>query len=202
MSTAPYPPPGSHGGDATEGSSGMVGQAQEKAQEVAGQAQQQAQEVAAQAKTRLREQLDERSSQAAGQINQQAADLRQVGSSLREQGKGGPAGAADRLAGYAEKVGGYLDDRDSDQLLADLEDFGRRQPWAVAAGGLALGFVASRFLKASSSRRYASRGTQHPAQDMYGYSSGHSGMRSGASEGAATRSTAPVPPPPAIPRVS
>ena len=34
--------------------------------------------------------------------------------------------------------------------------FGRRQPWAVIAGGLALGFAASRFLKASSSRRYES----------------------------------------------
>jgi hypothetical protein len=50
-----------------------------------------------------------------------------------------------------------------------VEDFGRRQPWAVIAGGLALGFAASRFLKASSSRRYESssnlpsrRGTAYP----------------------------------------
>jgi hypothetical protein len=38
--------------------------------------------------------------------------------------------------------------------LADVEAFARRQRWLVAAGGLALGFAASRFLKASSSRRY------------------------------------------------
>jgi hypothetical protein len=159
MSTRPYAPPGSQpsGSDAAEGLSGAAEQAQEKAQDLAGQAQQQAQQAAGRAKSGLRDQIDERSSQAAGQINQQAADLRAVSSSLREQGKDGPASAADKLAGYAERVGGYLSDRDSDQLLADLEDFGRRQPWAIAAGSVALGFAASRFLKASSSRRYSSR---------------------------------------------
>lgn len=166
MSTGPYAQRGSEPGDgeAAQGLSGAAGQAQEKAQEFAGQAQQQAHQAAGQVRNRLREQLDERSSQAAEQINQQASDLRAVSSSLREQGKDGPAGAADKLADYGEKLGGYLNDRDSDRLLADLEDFGRRQPWAIAVGGLALGFAASRFLKASSSRRYSSRyGAQTPS---------------------------------------
>ena len=135
----------------------VTAQAQEKAGQLAGQAQEQASQAAGEAKNRLRRQLDERSAQAAEQMNGHASDLRAVSDSLREQGKDGPARAAAKLAGYAEQVGGYLHDRDSDALLADVEDFGRRQPWAVAAGGLALGFAASRFLKASSSRRYASR---------------------------------------------
>jgi hypothetical protein len=126
-------------------------------QQVADQAQQKAQETANQAKSRLREQVDQRSSDAAAQINGQAADLRAVSESLREQGKDSPARAADWLAEHAERVGAYLRDRDTDALVADAEDFGRRQPWALAAGGLALGFAASRFLKASSSRRYSSR---------------------------------------------
>jgi hypothetical protein len=136
-----------------------AGQAQEKAQEVAGQAQEKAQAAAGQAQAKLREQLDQRSVQVAEQINEQASDLRSVSQTLREQGKDGPAKAADRLAEYAEKVGGYLRDKDSDALLHDAEDFGRRKPAAFAAGGLALGFLASRFLKASSSQRYASRST-------------------------------------------
>lgn len=126
---------------------------QQKTQELAGQAQQ----AATQVKGKLHEQLDERSSQAAEQINEQASDLRSVSESLREQGKEGPAKAADRLAEYAEKVGTYLRDNDSNALLADAEDFGRRQPWAVGAGALALGFAAARFLKASSRERYAAR---------------------------------------------
>ena len=51
----------------------------------------------------------------------------------------------------------YLRESDADRILSDVEDFGRRQPWAVIAGGVALGLVASRFLKASSTRRYDQR---------------------------------------------
>lgn len=134
----------------------------EKAGEVAGQAQQSAQQAVGQAREKMREQLAQRTSQAAEQINGQASDLRSVSDSLREQGKNGPAEAAGRLAGYAERVGGYLRDKDPDALLNDAEEFGRRRPWATAAGGLALGFAASRFLKASSSQRYQSRTAQTP----------------------------------------
>jgi ElaB/YqjD/DUF883 family membrane-anchored ribosome-binding protein len=130
---------------------------QARAAEAAGQAQQTAQQAAGQAQVKLREQLNQRSSQVAGQINEQASDLRSVSQALREQGKDGPAKAADRLAEYAERVGGYLRDKDSDALLADAEDFGRRRPWAVVAGGMALGLAASRVLKASSSQRYQTR---------------------------------------------
>lgn len=138
----------------------VAGQAQEKAQQAAGQAQEKAQQAAGQVQDRVREQIDQRSSQAAEQIKEQGADLRSVGETLREQGKHGPAKAVDRLAEYAQKAGDYLSDKDSHALLSDAEDFGRRQPWAIAAGGLALGFAASRFLKASSSQRYQS----HPSR--------------------------------------
>jgi hypothetical protein len=137
--------------------------AQAKAQEATGQAQEKAQAVASQVQDRLRGQLNQRSSQVAGQINEQASDLRSVGDSLREQGKQGPAKAADRMAEYAEKVGGYLSETDPDGLLRDAENFGRRQPAALAAGGLLLGFAASRFLKASSSRRHSAQNAGQPA---------------------------------------
>jgi hypothetical protein len=93
--------------------------------------------------------------------------VRAAGESLREQGKEGPAKAADQLAQYAEKVGTYLQHKDSHALLSDAEDFGRRQPWAIAAGGLALGFAASRFLKASSSQRYHGRPTVARPNGVY-----------------------------------
>jgi hypothetical protein len=138
-----------------------------KATEVAEQAQEKAQQAAGQAQSKLREQLDQRSSQAGAQITEQASDLRQVGESLREQGKEGPAKAADQLAQYAEKVGSYLREKDSHALLSDAEDLGRRQPWALAAGGLAVGLAASRFLKASSSRRYHGRTTVPRPNGVY-----------------------------------
>jgi hypothetical protein len=53
-------------------------------------------------------------------------------------------------------VGQWLESSDGDKLVRDVEGFARRNPWAVAAGGLVLGLTASRFLKASSSERYRS----------------------------------------------
>jgi hypothetical protein len=146
---------------------GVASDAQAKAADVAGQAQEKAQQAAGQVQDKLREQLDQRSSQAASQINEQASDLRSVGESLRGQGKAGPAKAADQLAQYAEKVGSYLQGKDSHALLSDAEDFSRRQPWAIAAGGVVLGFAASRFLKASSTQRYRGRMTVPEPSGVY-----------------------------------
>ena len=133
------------------------GQAKDKAQEVTGQAQEKAQEAAGQAKGKLREQVDQRSTQAGEQVSSTSSDLRTVGEELRKQGKDTPAKLADQAAERTERLGGYLKDSDADKILGDVEDFARRQPWVVALGGLAAGFAASRFLKASSSQRYSSR---------------------------------------------
>jgi len=120
------------------------------------QAQEKVQEASGQAKGRLREQVDRRSTQAGERVGSAAQDARSVGEELRRQGKEAPARLADQAADRAERLGGYLQESDADRILRDVEELGRKQPWAVVAGGLALGFVASRFLKASSRRRYAS----------------------------------------------
>lgn len=131
-------------------------QAQEKAQE----AQAKAQQVASKAGDQARTQIDERSTQLGERVNSTADDIRTVGQHLREQGKEQPAKLAEQAAGHVERVGSWLRESDSDRLLSDVEDFGRRQPWAFALGGLALGIAASRFLKASSTQRYQQRQTQ------------------------------------------
>jgi uncharacterized protein (TIGR02271 family) len=82
--------------------------------------------------------------------------IRSVGEQLRAQGKDGPAKLADQAAERTERLGGYLSQSDADRILGDVEDLARRQPWAVVAGGIALGFAASRFFKASSSECYRS----------------------------------------------
>jgi hypothetical protein len=129
-------------------------QATGKAQEVAGQAHEKAQEAAGQAKGRVREQVDQRSTQAGEQVASTAQDVRTVSEELRKQGKDKPAQLADQAAERAERLGSYLKESDADRILSDLEDFGRKQPWAIVAGGVALGFLGSRFLKASSRQRY------------------------------------------------
>jgi ElaB/YqjD/DUF883 family membrane-anchored ribosome-binding protein len=142
-----------YGSTSQQGGGGVT----DKASEVKDQAKEQAQNVAGQARDRVRDQVDQRSTQAGEQVRSQAGDLRTVGEQLREQGKEGPAKVADQVAGRVEGVGSWLQDSDADKILGDVEDFARKNPWAVVAGGVALGLVASRALKASSSRRYEQR---------------------------------------------
>jgi gas vesicle protein len=144
-------------GPSTAGGASATDQAKEKAQQAAGQAQEKAQEAAGQAKGALRSQVDQRSTEAGERLGGVVSDVRSVSDQLREQGKDGPAKLADQAAERADKVSRYLQDSDAERILGDVEDFGRKQPWAVIAGGVALGLVASRFLKASSSRRYEQR---------------------------------------------
>jgi hypothetical protein len=136
------------GGTTTaNGPSSTTEQAKDKAQE-------KAQQVKGEAKNRVSQQVDERSTQAGQQVSTMANDARSVADELRNQGKDQPAKLAEQAAQRAESLGDYLQNADGDKILRDIEDFGRRQPWAVIAGGVVLGFAASRFLKASSSRRY------------------------------------------------
>ena len=130
-------------------------------QEAAGEAQQRLQQAAGEARGRAREQIDQRTTQAGERVSATAGDVRTIGEELRKQGKHGPARMADEMAERVDRLGGYLQQSDSDRLLKDVEDFGRRRPWAVAAGGLVLGFAASRFLKASSERRYRASRPMH-----------------------------------------
>jgi hypothetical protein len=132
----------------------------EQAQDKAQQAQEKAQEVASNASDKARTQIDQRSTEIGERVGSTADDIRTIGQQLREQGKDQPARLADQAAGHVERVGNWLRESDSDRLLSDVEDFGRRQPWAFALGGLALGIAASRFLKASSTQRYQQRQSQ------------------------------------------
>jgi hypothetical protein len=129
-------------------------QVKEQVREQAQVAQERACGAAGQTRSRLRDQVDQRSTQAGDQVQSAAQDVRKVAEQLRGQGKETPARVAEQVADRAEAFGSYLRDADGERLLGDAETFARRQPWLVAAAGLALGFAASRFLKASSSRRY------------------------------------------------
>ena len=133
--------------------------AKEKAQAAAGQAKDKA-------GSQLRSQVDQRSTEAGHRVGGIASDVRAVSDSLREQGKDQPAKLAEQAADRAERLGGYLKESDADRILGDVEDFGRRQPWAVIAGGVALGLVASRFLKASSVDRYEKRTSIQPREPV------------------------------------
>jgi hypothetical protein len=146
-------------------------QVKDQVRDTAQMAQDTAGATAGKARDRLREQLDQRSTQAGDEIRSTAHQVRSLAEQLRAQGKDMPARMVEQAADRSESFGTYLRDADGERLLSDVESFARRQPWAVAAGGLALGFAASRLLKASSSRRYWSerdaRNRSYPDETAY-----------------------------------
>jgi gas vesicle protein len=142
-------PPGS-GEQPREQGSGVVAQAQQ-------QVQQKAEEVKSKAGDQLRTQVDQRSTQAGEQVQAVSEALRTSSGQLREQGKEGPAKLIEQTAGKVEGLGSYLRDSNADSILSDVESWARRRPWAAAGIGVVIGFIGSRFLKASSSRRYDSQ---------------------------------------------
>ena len=138
------------------GETGTTDQVKDQMRDKAQVAQDKARGALGQARGRLSDQVDQRSTQAGERIAGTASDVRSIAEELRNQGKDAPANLAEQVASQADRVGDYLKGASGDRILRDVEDFARRQPMLVAAAGLALGFAASRFLKASSSRRYQS----------------------------------------------
>ena len=141
-------------------------QVKEQVREQAQVAQERARGAAGQTRSRLRDQVDQRSTRAGERLSGTAADVRGVAEELRRQGKDTPARLAEQAAGQTDRVADYLKGASGERLLRDIEDFARGKPWAVAAGGLVLGFAASRFLKASSSRRYQAAQTSYPTYEQ------------------------------------
>ena len=133
-------------------------QAQEKVQETAQQMQDKAVELTGQAGSRVRRQIDTRTTEAGTQLQTTASAMRRTGQSLRDEGNQTEAKLIDGLADRAERLGAYMTNVDADRLLRDVEDFGRKQPWLLAVGGATIGFFASRFMKASSGQRFATGG--------------------------------------------
>ena len=85
---------------------------EESTVEDTGQAQEKAKEVAGQAKGRLREQVDQRSTEAGQQLSSAADDVRSVAEQFRTQGKDTPARYAEQAAEKAQKVGQRLQARE------------------------------------------------------------------------------------------
>jgi hypothetical protein len=142
------------GSTATGGST--ADQVKDQVRDKAQVAQDKAKGALGQARGQLRDQVDQRSTQAGERVANTAADMHSIADELRQQGKETPARMVDQIAGQAERFGDYLKGASGDRVLRDVEGFARSKPWLVAAGGLALGFAASRVLKASSGSRYQS----------------------------------------------
>jgi hypothetical protein len=142
----------------TQSSTSTTEQAKERLGEGAQQIQEKASEAKARTRDRLREQIDTRSSETGEQMTNTASALRQTAQQLRSDQREPQAKVLEQVAERAERFGRYLTETDGDRMLRDIERIARSRPWLVAGGGTVLGFLAARFTKASSDRRYEANG--------------------------------------------
>jgi vacuolar-type H+-ATPase subunit E/Vma4 len=129
-------------------------QAKETAQQATEQAKQTAQQATQQARGRVRDEVDRRSTEAGQQASSVADAFRQSAEQLRQQGKEGVAKPVEQVAERVQSAGSWLERSSGDDILRDVENFGRSKPMVVLAGGAVVGFALSRLLKASSTKRY------------------------------------------------
>jgi len=130
----------------TPASGGAIEQAQEKVGAGVEQAKSSAGSL-------IRSQVDERSSQLGEQLHGAVQALRQAEQSMEQEGTPGSQ-LVERAATEVERTARYLSASDGRRGLKDLEGLGSRSTWGVIGGGIVLGFLGARFLKASSTRRF------------------------------------------------
>jgi len=117
---------------------GTLAGAKEKGQEFAGQAQEKASEFVGSAQ----EKADQGMDAAASGLGQAAEKLREQG----EQHGGTAATAATKTADTLDAASTYLRDKDTDQILSDLEGLIRRKPAESLLAAAGIGFVLSKLL--------------------------------------------------------
>ena len=92
---------------------------------------------------------DQRKGAAVGELGTLAGALRRAGTELSENS--GLAGTAvNTIADRVDSISRSLDGKDLRGIMGDVEQFARRNPVAFVGGAVALGFIASRFLKSDA----------------------------------------------------
>jgi hypothetical protein len=189
------------GGTESGGISGVVSQAKEGAGNVVGQVQETAGDVAGQVKQQAVTRLSEGKDRASSTLGQVAEAIRQTGTSLSEGDQPELAQYAGRAASQVERLSTYLQNRDVDDIIIEVQRFARRQPGIFLGGALALGLLGARFLKSSSRSAQDAQASQWDSANLgtgSGYSTGTGSGSYGygragsdyASSGGAVRSTA------------
>jgi hypothetical protein len=104
------------------------------------------------ARSSVRSAFEHQQNRTADSIGSVAQALHRAADELNQQNQGVVARYTDTAADRIERFADSLRHRDVDDLVADVEGFARRQPELFIGGAVALGFLFSRFLRASGDR--------------------------------------------------
>jgi ElaB/YqjD/DUF883 family membrane-anchored ribosome-binding protein len=98
--------------------------------------------------------LEEQRQQVAEKVSGIAEALRNAANSLEHSQNRALAGYVDQAAGQVESISRTVRERRWNEIVADTEDFARRQPTLFVLGAVATGFLVGRFLWASTGGRH------------------------------------------------
>ena len=79
-----------------------------------------------------------------------ARALQSTGEQLREQDQDSIGQYADQAAEQVERFSNYLSEKDSEELINEVEDFARNRPAVFLGAAFLVGAAAARFLKSSA----------------------------------------------------
>jgi hypothetical protein len=113
------------------------------------QARQQLQTVRGRATDQITQRVAEQKGRTADTLSTVAQSLHQTSQLLRDQNEEGMSRYVDRAADQVERLAGYLQTTDIDEVVDSVEELARRRPGVFIGGAFAIGFLASRFIKAS-----------------------------------------------------
>ena len=135
---------------------GEIAKAGDAAQPVVARGAESMREMSDQALGKARDQVDERTARRSGsRCGRSRMRRARSATALRDQAGQGAARArlVEGIAERVDRLGSYLEASDANSMLDELDRLGRRSPAAVMAGGVVVGILAARFLKASSENR-------------------------------------------------
>lgn len=167
---------------------------QDSPEDVKRKAEQTAHTVVDQAQQVASTQANTQMTRAADLLDGVVDSLHQTSQNMREQ-QPQVASIADQSATRVQDVSNYLRNNDFNRVIRDAESYARREPLIFLGAAFAVGFIAARFLKASSpsadfGRRYGTAGRSFRRyQDDYGYGTGYSSGYGRGYEGGATGAT-------------
>lgn len=126
---------------------------------------------------------EEQKNYAADQLSGIAAMFERVGNEMQSGEQPWAGRYAGDIAHRIEDVADRTRHSSLNEMVGDVEQFGRQRPGAFLATAALLGFAASRFLTASSSRRRPSQysGSAYRGDPYYGNGQGYDTPRSGGS---------------------
>lgn len=136
-------------GTATAPRERLASELSSQASGVAEQVRSQASRAIDRLRERANEQVETQKHGIAEVVNDFGVAVRQAAEALQERGESRSSECAAALADQIESAADHLASSDLSDLMREVRDFARRRPALVAGGLFAVGFLASRFLRAS-----------------------------------------------------